>query len=831
MQSAQIDLSRIDAPYMFEAVQGDTDRQIRILLTDDGEPYDVSDDTVSIWYKSGSTEGNFSDGITKASNELIITLNGNMTKNPGRYAVAALLNRSNGKVSTWNMVLNVQPLPGYGSEAAGEYFEAFQAAELAKEISDLNTRISNIVANAGDTGNNTELVDIRLGYDGTTYPTAGDAVREQVNNINSKINDIINSATFLPYEPVDVEVKNGYDNRHGVEAENPSYSCGKLSVLKGDVILISYLTSNLVSQIPPYLIVDDNGGVLYKGTETYNATTNVEFEAPYSGTLYINHRSPNYFPSISKKGTVIFDKRTLSDSFYEYSRSELDFKKDIRFDNYGNEIESIGFYVSDYIPIVGDTTVVGIGYGANSGAIFVYNKDKKIVKEYITTTNVTSSFYKTDEIHLTKNDGEYVRVCSHPYTDPSFNALSSCTVQLYATQKNSKDIEGLSSDIEGLSSTVNIINEITPLVVPDCNPWSDGKWRVGPSQKQTSYIFRLEKGKRYDIISINQSYMALTDAIIDSPPSNYQSFASTGWQWSPSIKDSVVINSIQINRQIASNFLAEYNTLIISGNDEFVANNPCKVYEKTSPKGVYSLSANANKRIAILGDSVSQQPKSEYGKELVRDRLNVILDTYGVGGSGFGINSYATWSYDHNTSAVYQMLELVKDEAESYDIYCLSCTLNDPITHSVPLGDPFDAYPYKKSDDGSPNLTDPDLETMSGGLNFIIQKLYEKNPSAKIIIGTMNKAFSDSNYPNGLGKDAGWNPLDTTTNNRGSTYYQYYERVKEIAQIWGLPLVDIYSGAGINVMNYETLMDDGYHPNVEGYLRIWELWFEKILSC
>lgn len=179
MQSAQIDLSRIDAPYMFEAVQGDTDRQIRILLTDDGEPYDVSDDTVSIWYKSGSTEGNFSDGITKASNELIITLNGNMTKNPGRYAVAALLNRSNGKVSTWNMVLNVQPLPGYGSEAAGEYFEAFQAAELAKEISDLNTRISNIVANAGDTGNNAELVDIRVGYDGTVYQTAGDAVRGQ----------------------------------------------------------------------------------------------------------------------------------------------------------------------------------------------------------------------------------------------------------------------------------------------------------------------------------------------------------------------------------------------------------------------------------------------------------------------------------------------------------------------------------------------------------------------------------------------------------------------------------------------------------------------------
>lgn len=54
-------------------------------------------------------------------------------------------------------------------------------------------RINNIVKNSGTTINDVELQDIRVGYDGIVYGSAGDSVREQSSTINNSNNSIINS--------------------------------------------------------------------------------------------------------------------------------------------------------------------------------------------------------------------------------------------------------------------------------------------------------------------------------------------------------------------------------------------------------------------------------------------------------------------------------------------------------------------------------------------------------------------------------------------------------------------------------------------------------------
>lgn len=48
----------------------------------------------------------------------------------------------------------------------------------------LNARVNNIISNSNTVDNNSELVDIRVGANGTTYATAGEAVREQIKAIN-----------------------------------------------------------------------------------------------------------------------------------------------------------------------------------------------------------------------------------------------------------------------------------------------------------------------------------------------------------------------------------------------------------------------------------------------------------------------------------------------------------------------------------------------------------------------------------------------------------------------------------------------------------------------
>ena len=59
-------------------------------------------------------------------------------------------------------------------------------------ISVERSRIDNLLTNE-TLDENSELIDIRVGYDGTTYDTAGNAVREQVSGLKGDLDYLNNS--------------------------------------------------------------------------------------------------------------------------------------------------------------------------------------------------------------------------------------------------------------------------------------------------------------------------------------------------------------------------------------------------------------------------------------------------------------------------------------------------------------------------------------------------------------------------------------------------------------------------------------------------------------
>lgn len=62
----------------------------------------------------------------------------------------------------------------------------------------LGARIDNLIVHSGEgTEKDAELVDIRVGANGVTYETAGNAVRSQFNTVNDITSDLITDETFL----------------------------------------------------------------------------------------------------------------------------------------------------------------------------------------------------------------------------------------------------------------------------------------------------------------------------------------------------------------------------------------------------------------------------------------------------------------------------------------------------------------------------------------------------------------------------------------------------------------------------------------------------------
>ena len=164
------------------------------------------------------------------------------------------------------------------------------ASNLASEISArqsadtlINARMDTFASLPdGSTAGDAELLDIRVGADGTTYPSAGDAVRGQVSDLKADIDNIeeVTVTKIVTTETTDITstltFTDGYCNTSGETATSTTYKyTNKITVNEGDVIASGSNSYNL-RYVTAY---NGNTPVAAKGsdaTATYTVPSGVD---------------------------------------------------------------------------------------------------------------------------------------------------------------------------------------------------------------------------------------------------------------------------------------------------------------------------------------------------------------------------------------------------------------------------------------------------------------------------------------------------------------------------------------------------------------------------
>ena len=190
-----------------EAQQGDTaSRKVRFLLKDfDGKPFTIPYDAkVVLCIEKTDGKRVLCGGTAETENAVVVELTTQACALAGKQRAQLYIYSDEGDIKTQIMYLRIPEAP-YRDDAikseneVGVLIEAeayvrqildvkerLEDLATAEELAALKSRVDNIVAASGSTDGNSELQDIRAGADGVTYPTAGEAVREQFNQKANK---------------------------------------------------------------------------------------------------------------------------------------------------------------------------------------------------------------------------------------------------------------------------------------------------------------------------------------------------------------------------------------------------------------------------------------------------------------------------------------------------------------------------------------------------------------------------------------------------------------------------------------------------------------------
>lgn len=181
----------------------------------------------------------------------------------------------------------------------------------------INARIDSIASlPEGSTTGDAELMDIRVGANGETYNTAGDAVRGQIDTVNNVFNSFIGSSSISFIEDYYIALKDVGNLIDTTPVSNSNSAYVILPCVKGDKFTISGTPITTITAMKTYVFTDADNVVTLRGTQT-NAISDLTLIAPNDGYLIINLDKRNPYSGYKNGLNLIEDLNGTTNSMID----------------------------------------------------------------------------------------------------------------------------------------------------------------------------------------------------------------------------------------------------------------------------------------------------------------------------------------------------------------------------------------------------------------------------------------------------------------------------------------------------------------------------------